>query len=123
MRKLAGADSLFIFNENDERHQHTLKIAVVDPAGAEEPVTYEALKEQMREALPLLEPFRWRLVKVPFNLAHPYWVDVGDRDIDIAYHVKRAEAPAPGGPRELAEVISTIASVGLDRAHPLWQVW
>ena len=71
MRRLAGADSVFIFNENDARHQHTLKIAIVDPAGADAPVTFEALKEQMRETLPLLEPFRWRLARVPFNLAHP----------------------------------------------------
>ncbi len=123
MRKLAGADSVFIFNENDARHQHTLKIAIVNPAGADAPVTYEALKEQMRETLPLLEPFRWRLVRVPFNLAHPYWVDVGDTDLDIDYHVQRAMVSSPGGPRELAEVISMIASVGLDRDHPLWQVW
>jgi diacylglycerol O-acyltransferase len=123
MRKLAGADSLFIFNENGARHQHTLKIAIVDPTGADAPVTYEALREQMREALPLLEPFRWRLVRVPFNVAHPYWVDVGDTDVDIDYHVRRAAVPSPGGPRELAEVISMIASVGLDRDHPLWQVW
>ena len=48
MRKLAGADSLFIYNETPTRHQHTLKIAIVDPAGSDEPVTYDALREQMR---------------------------------------------------------------------------
>jgi diacylglycerol O-acyltransferase len=121
MRKLAGADSLFIFNETPTRHQHTLKIAIVDPSGADEPVTYDALREQMQEALPLLEPFRWRLVRVPFDLAHPYWADVGDVDWD--YHVQRAAVPSPGGARELADVISMIASVGLDRERPLWQVW
>jgi WS/DGAT/MGAT family acyltransferase len=121
MRKLAGADSLFIFNENAARHQHTLKIAIVDPAGADAPVTYDALRQQMREALPLLEPFRWRLVRVPFDIAHPYWVGVGDVDLD--YHVQHAAVPAPGGPRELAGVISAIASVGLERDRPLWQVW
>jgi diacylglycerol O-acyltransferase len=123
MRKLAGADSLFIFNENRARHQHTLKIAIVDATGADAPVTYDALRDQMREAIPLLEPFRWQLVTVPLNLAHPYWVVVGDRDIDIDYHVQRATVASPGGSCELAAVISTIASIGLDRGHPLWQVW
>lgn len=121
MRRLAGADSLFVFNETPTRHQHTLKIAIVDPAGAAVPVTYEGLREQIREAVPLLEPFRRRLVRIPFDLAHPYWLDVGDIDVD--YHVRRAAVPAPGGARELADVISTIASVGLDRGRPLWQVW
>ena len=121
MHRLAGADSLFIFNENRARHQHTLKIAVVDPAGADMPVTADALRDQIREALPLLEPFRWQLVRVPFDLGHPYWVDAPDLDLD--YHVQRVAVPAPGGPREFAEVISRIASVGLERDRPLWQVW
>ncbi len=121
MRKLSGADSLFIFNESGARHQHTLKIAIIDPAGADTPVTFEALRAQMAEALGLLEPFHWRLVRVPFDLANPYWAEVGDVDFD--YHVRRATVAPPGGPRELAEVISTIASTGLDRDHPLWQVW
>jgi len=121
MHRLAGADSLFIFNENRARHQHTLKIAIVDPAGADMPVTYDALQEQIREALPLLEPFRWKLVRVPFDLGHPYWIDAPELDLD--YHVQRVAVPAPGGPREFAEVISRIASVGLERDRPLWQVW
>jgi diacylglycerol O-acyltransferase / wax synthase len=121
VRKLAGADSLFIFNETPARHQHTLKIAIVDPAGSDAPVTYEALRDQMSEALPLLEPFRRRLVKVPLNIAHPYWADVDGVDMD--YHLQHAVAAPPGGPRELADVISNIASTNLDRDRPLWQVW
>jgi diacylglycerol O-acyltransferase / wax synthase len=121
MRRLTGADSLFIFNENRARHQHTLKIAVVDTTGADMPVTADALREQIREALPLLEPFRWRLVRVPFDLGHPYWIETSALDLD--YHVQRVAVSAPGGPRELAEVISRIASVGLERDRPLWQVW
>jgi WS/DGAT/MGAT family acyltransferase len=121
MHRLAGADSLFIFNENRARHQHTLKIAVVDPKGADMPVTYDALRVQIGEALPLLEPFRWRLVRVPLDLGHPYWIDAPHLDLD--YHVQRVAVPAPGGPREFSEVISRIASVGLERDRPLWQVW
>jgi diacylglycerol O-acyltransferase len=121
MRRLSGADSMFIFTENAARHQHTLKIAVVDPTGADMPVTYDALREQICEALPLLEPFRWRLVRVPLDLGHPYWVETRDPDLD--HHVRHVTVAAPGGARELAETISAIASVGLDRDRPLWQVW
>ncbi len=121
MRRLSGADSLFVFNETQTCHQHTLKIAVVDPAGADTRVDYNALREQICEALPLLEPFRWRLVRVPFDIGHPYWVDAPDLDLD--YHVQRVALPSPGGRRELAEAISRVASVGLARDRPLWQVW
>ncbi|HEY5012471.1 MAG TPA: wax ester/triacylglycerol synthase domain-containing protein, partial [Acidimicrobiia bacterium] len=117
MRRLSGADSMFIFTENAARHQHTLKIAVVDPTGADTPVTYDALREQICEALPLLEPFRWRLARVPLDLGHPYWVETRDPDLD--YHVQKVTVAAPGGARELAATISAIASVGLDRGRPL----
>ncbi len=121
VRRLSGSDSMFIFSENRNRHQHTLKIAVIDPCGADVLVTYDSLRDQIREALPLLEPFRWRLVRVPFDLGHPFWVNAPLLDLD--YHIQRVAVSAPGGPRELAEVISEIASVGLERDRPLWQVW
>ena len=75
----------------------------------------------MREALPLLDPFRRRLVTIPLNIAHPYWADVDHVDLD--YHIRRCTLPSPGGPHDLAEAISTIASAGLDRNRPLWQLW
>jgi WS/DGAT/MGAT family acyltransferase len=37
--------------------------------------------------------------------------------------VRRARVPAPGGPREFAEVLSAIASTPLERDRPLWQLW
>ncbi len=121
MRRLSGADSLFIFNETPARHQHTLKVAVVDPTDADAEVTYEALRDQISEALPILEPYRWRLARVPFDLGHPYWLE--STDLDLGYHVRHLACAAPGGPQELSEVISQIASVGLSRDHPLWQIW
>jgi diacylglycerol O-acyltransferase / wax synthase len=121
VRRLAGADSQFLFGENRVRHQHTLKIAIIDPSGAQQPATYDALRAQVREALPLIEPFHWKLVHVPGNLGQPYWFDTADLDVD--YHVRRAAVPSPGGPRELAETISEIASTSLERDRPLWQVW
>jgi diacylglycerol O-acyltransferase len=88
---------------------------------ADVPVTHAALRDQICEALPLLEPFRWRLLRVPFDLSNPYWIDAPNLDLD--YHVQRIAVPAPGGAREFAEIISRIASVGLERDRPLWQVW
>ncbi|MDH4171813.1 MAG: wax ester/triacylglycerol synthase family O-acyltransferase [Acidimicrobiia bacterium] len=121
MRRLAGEDSQFIFQESRVQHQHTMKIVVVDPAGAHRALTYERFRQGIGEMIPHTEPFRWRLVMVPLRLGHPYWID--DPDLDLDYHVQRARVPGAGGRRELAEVISTIASVGLQRDRPLWQAW
>lgn len=121
MRRLRGADASFIFQENRVQHQHTIKVAVIDPSTAHTPVTYERIREGVAQTIPHLEPFRWRLVKAPFMLGLPWWAE--DPDLDIDYHVRRAAAVAPGGDRELAEVISTIASTPLERDRPLWQTW
>jgi len=58
---------------------------------------------------------------VPFDVGHPYWVETSVVDLD--YHVQRVAVPAPGRSHELAEVISAIASFGLERDRPLWQVF
>lgn len=121
MRRLAGADAQFIYQETRVQHLHTFKVAVIDPSTAHDRWSYDLVKERAGESIPLVPPFRWRLVKMPFGLGHPLWVD--DPVLDVDYHVRRAAVPAPGGARELCEVISLIASIPLERDRPLWQLW
>jgi diacylglycerol O-acyltransferase len=45
-----------------------------------------------------------------------------DRDIDLEDHVRIATAPAPGGTRELMELLNEVHSRHLDRRKPLWEV-
>ena len=71
--------------------------------------------------MPLLPPFRRRLVTVPFDLHNPLWVE--DPDFDLDYHVRRTALPSPGGARELAALTAEIAGRPLDRARPLWEIW
>jgi WS/DGAT/MGAT family acyltransferase len=121
VRRLSGADSQFLRRETLTEHQHTIKVTVLDPSTAYAPVTYDALRDKIRDVVPMLPPFRWRLVEPPLQLGLPWWAD--DTDLDVDYHVRRMAAPSPGGPRELSEVISIIASTGLARDRPLWQMW
>lgn len=121
MHRLSGADSLFVFNETDAHPQHTLKVALIDPTNAAVPVTFDAFHEQMREAVDLLEPLRWRLVTTPRNLGHPSWIETAVDD--LAPHLHHLTLPEPGGRRELCAAISRIAEFPLDRDRPLWEVW
>ena len=49
------------------------------------------------------------------------WVE--NDDIDLDYHLRRARVPAPGGRRELDQLIGEIASTPLDRDRPLWEMY
>ena len=68
-----------------------------------------------------MAPLRYQLVDIPLKLHHPMWV-VND-DIDFDYHVRQARVPAPGGRRELDQLIGEIASTPLDRNRPLWEMY
>src|SRR5947208_16881757 len=100
---------------------HVASVAVFDPSTVEGGYSFEKVRALVENRLPLLPPFRWKLVEVPGGLHHPLWVE--DPDFDLAHHLHRAEIAAPGGPHQLGELISDIASRQLDRSHPLWELW
>jgi diacylglycerol O-acyltransferase / wax synthase len=68
-----------------------------------------------------LAPLRFQLVDIPLKLHHPMWVQ--NADIDLDYHLRQARVPAPGGRRELDQLIGEIASTPLDRSRPLWEMY
>jgi diacylglycerol O-acyltransferase / wax synthase len=121
MERLTGIDAGFLYMETPTLHMHTLKISIVDPATVPGGYSFARVGEVLGERLHLLPPFRRRLVEVPGGLHHPLWVE--DPDFDLAHHLHRAEIAAPGGPRQLGELISDVASRQLDRRHPLWELW
>jgi diacylglycerol O-acyltransferase / wax synthase len=60
-------------------------------------------------------------VGIPLKLHHPMWME--NDDIDLDYHVRQVQVPAPGGRRELDQLIGHIASTPLDRGRPLWEMY
>jgi diacylglycerol O-acyltransferase len=118
---MTGLDAGFLYMETPTLHMHTLKISVVDPAGVEGGYSFERFREELSKRLHLLPPFRRRIVEVPFGLDHPVWIE--DPGFDLDNHVVRVDVRAPGGPREMDEMIGRIASVSLRRDRPLWQIW
>ncbi len=121
MRRLTAIDAQFLYTEEmaPAAHQHTLKVSVVGPGPT--PYSFADTKELLRARLHLLPPFRWRLVRVPGDLHHPVWIE--DPDFDLDFHVRRMGCPAPGGDRELCELIADILGRPLDRGRPLWELY
>jgi diacylglycerol O-acyltransferase / wax synthase len=121
VKRLNGMDALLLYSETPNLHTHTLKVAVVDASGYPGEFSYELFRRTFRERLPLLDPLRYQLVDIPWRLHHPMWLE--NCDVDIDYHLRRVDVPAPGGRRELDEVIGQVASTPLDRRRPLWEFY
>jgi diacylglycerol O-acyltransferase / wax synthase len=121
VKRLNGVDALMLYSETPEIHMHTLKIGVLDVSGVEGGFSFELFREVAYPRLLALVPLRFQLVDIPLKLHHPMWVQ--NADIDLDYHLREARVPAPGGRRELDQLIGEIASTPLDRSRPLWEMY
>jgi WS/DGAT/MGAT family acyltransferase len=120
VEQLTGSDASFLYAETPTLHMHTLKVAVIDPSTLPGGYSFGRVEEVLGERLHLLPPFRRRVVEIPGGLSHPVWIE--DPDFRLENHLRRVEAPAPGGERELGAVVSEIASSELERSKPLWEI-
>jgi diacylglycerol O-acyltransferase len=121
MKRLSGMDAMLLYSEAPEIHMHTIKIGILDVSGVDGGFTFELWRQDAYPRLLTLAPLRYQLVDIPLKLHHPMWRV--NADIDVDYHLRRVSVPAPGGRRELDQVIGEIASTPLDRNHPLWVMY
>ena len=120
MKRLNGVDAMMLYSETPEIHMHTLKIGVLDVSQIPG-YDFDLFRKLALPRLHALAPLRCQLVDIPFKLHHPMWVQ--NAEIDVDYHIRRARVRAPGGRRELDELIGEIASTPLDRSRPLWEMY
>ncbi len=110
-----------LYTETPEVHMHTLKVGVLDVSGVDGGFTFDVFRRVAYSRLMALAPLRYQLIDIPLKLHHPMWVQ--NDDIDLDYHLRQAQVAAPGGRRELDQLIGEIASTPLDRRHPLWEMY
>ncbi len=121
MERLTGLDAGFLYMETPSQHMHTLKVAVLDPSTVSGGYSFDRVGADLERRLHLVPAFRRRIVEVPFGLHHPVWIE--DPHFDLRAHVHRAVLPAPGGQKELDDLMSEVVSTPLDRSRPLWDLW
>src|SRR5260370_42541165 len=107
MERLKGVDASFLYMETRDMHMHTVGTVVIDPATMSGGYAFAKIKELLAGRLHLMAPFRRRLVMVPFDLAHPVWIE--DPDFDLDFHVHRRGLPQPGTMHELADLVGDFA--------------
>lgn len=78
------------------------------------------VEETVKERIHLVPRYRQRIRRVPFNLAHPVWVD--DPNFDLGAHIRREVLPAPGDGASLRRLVMRILARPLDMRRPLWEM-
>jgi len=121
VKRLSGWDAMLLYSETPNVHMHTIKVGIIDASAFNGTPTIEAFREILRARMHKLEPMRFELVEIPFKFHHPMWRE--HVDVDLEYHVRPLTLPAPGGRRELDEIIGEVASTQLDRHKPLWVMY
>jgi WS/DGAT/MGAT family acyltransferase len=120
MKQLTGLDGSFLYMETPTTFGHVSGLAIYERPSADfDP--YDAVYERWGSFVGQLEPMRRRVVEVPFDLDHPYWVF--DPNFDLDFHIRHLSLAPPGRADQLAEQISRIVGRPMDRSRPLWEVY
>lgn len=126
VERLNGLDAAFLAFDTPAAQLHVAAALVFEGPGPEgedgaPPGLHPAgFATMVRRRIHLVPAFRRRIVRVPFGLHHPLWVE--DPAFDLDYHLRRASLPAPGGHDELAAYIADVAGRPLDADRPLWEL-
>jgi diacylglycerol O-acyltransferase / wax synthase len=118
--RLGVNDATFLRVETSTEHMHTAGLFLFD-APRHGDFEFSRFIDLIRSRLHLVPRFRQKLTSAPMNLTTPFWVD--DQHFDLAYHVRHAALPEPGGIPELCEYVARLISRPLDRSRPLWEVY
>lgn len=119
MDRMNPIDVSFLHIEDSDRAAslHIGSVGIFDGP----PPPQADLAAMVDSRLDLVPRYRQRVVRVPFGLGRPVWVD--DESFELDYHFRRTALPAPGHEDDLRRLTGRIMSQRLDRTKPLWEIW
>ncbi|HEX7694060.1 MAG TPA: wax ester/triacylglycerol synthase family O-acyltransferase [Sphingomonas sp.] len=120
MEQLSAQDASFVYLETPHTPMHIGSVGIYDPSTA--PGGFVRFKDILRfieSRLQGARSFRQRLVRVPFDVDHPYWIE--DPEFDLEFHVRHIALPKPGDWRQLCIQVARLHSRPMDLTKPLWE--
>jgi diacylglycerol O-acyltransferase len=121
MQRMSGIDPMFVYSDTPLTPMEVAYICVFDPTTAPAGgYTFDAVRSMLAERVPTLLALRRRLMRVPFGIDHPRWVD--DPAFDLDNHLHRVALPAPGGEVELRAKAAEVMGRPLNLHQPPWEM-
>lgn len=122
VEQLSGMDASFLYFETPHAPMHIGSFTIYDPSTAPGGfVRFKDILAHVESRLHLSRAFRQKLVHVPMNLDHPYWIN--DSEFDLEFHVRHIALPRPGDWRQLCIQAARLHSRPLDLGKPLWEIY
>ncbi len=121
MKQMQGLDTVFVAMERSKAPVHIGSVLIYDPSTAPNGfVRFKDILSFTESRLQLSDTMRQKMVKVPFGIDYPYWVQ--DSHFDIEYHVRHVALPKPGDWRQLCIQAARIFARPLDMSRPPWEI-
>ena len=114
--RLSAHDASFLYTETASGPMHGITITCLDGVPG-----FAAIFDFYAARIHRVPRLRQKLAFVPYNLAHPKWVD--DPDFDLANHLIKYDLPANTPLSRALETGYELAEPLLDRNLPLWRTY
>ena len=113
--RLTDHDASFLYAETASGPMHGATITVIDGE-----ISFATFMDHMASRLHLIPRYRQRLAFVPFNIAHPKWID--DPDFDLKHHVRSHTLASGTSLEEAIQASIKLTEPLLPRDKPLWMM-
>jgi WS/DGAT/MGAT family acyltransferase len=121
LRQLTLQDASFLYLETSDTPEHVGGLDLVElPAGYRGDY-YQDYKAMIASRLHLVPLLHSKLLRLPFDLDRPFWID--EPHVDIDYHVRREAVPRPGRMDQLEDLVARLHATLLDQTRPLWEFY
>ena len=121
MKQMQGLDAAFVALEQPGAPVHVGSLLIYDPSTAPgEFVRFKDILSFIEGRLQLAPSMRQKMVKVPFGIDYPYWIN--DSQFDLEYHVRHIALPEPHDWRQLCILAARIFARPLDMSRPPWEI-
>jgi diacylglycerol O-acyltransferase len=122
MQQLSAQDAQFLYIETGNNLTHVMGVNIYDPSTAPAgKVRFKDIIEHVEERVGSSPVFRRRLMRLPYDFDHPYWVE--DEFFDVEHHMFHGRLPEPGDWRQFCIHLARHFSRPMDMNRPLWDMY
>jgi len=111
--RLSATDAAFLYSETASGPMHISSVFVLEGE-----LSFERFYQHFADRIHLLPAYKRKIAMVPFNVAHPKWID--DPDFDLHNHLSHHELPDGVSFQEALDFTVKLNEPMLDRSQPLW---